>query len=103
MVPTKVTEGTLEVSQADESYSLIVTEEEGVVSCKKNFFVFTPYFHAFYESWYSPSMIPFQNMFDLFDFMIVGSYWTNNFLVVIFGEVLLKLPHRIKTFNVDLY
>ena len=86
MAPTKVTEGTLEVSQADESYSLIVTEEEGVVSCKKSFFVFTPYFHAFYESWYSLSMIMFQNMFDLFDFMIVGSYWTNNFFVVIFGE-----------------
>ena len=51
MVSTKVTEETLEVSQADESYSLIVTEEEGVVGCKKNFFVFTPYFHAFYESW----------------------------------------------------
>ena len=50
MAPTKVTEGTLEVSQADESYSLIVTEEEGVVGCKKNFFVFTPYFYAFYES-----------------------------------------------------
>ena len=50
MAPSKVTEGTLEVSQADESYSLIVTEEEGVVSCKKNFFVLTPSFDAFYQS-----------------------------------------------------
>ena len=65
MALTKVTEGTLEVSQADESYSLIVTEEEGVVSCKKTFFVLTPCFDAFYQSWYSLSMIPFQRMFDL--------------------------------------
>ena len=49
MAPSKVTEGTLEVSQADESYSLIVTEEEGVVSCKKNF-VLTPCFDAFYPA-----------------------------------------------------